>query len=254
MAKIPVLEKTIRLLETLAGENPYQSMTQLAKAHGISNTTCFRILKTLETANWVQHSHKGGYVLATGLLPLVHPLLKYQRLLEVTDPVMRQLSQEAGLAVKLTVRSGSEAVTIARVEAPRGIGVSGRVGARFGLVIGSSGACLLADATVEELTRLIERAPPEAWTHQGLESFRLRIKDVQSKGYCADLGGYHPQVHAVSAPIGNAKTQVLGALTVLGLPSDFAGKATPRLGQLVKKATEKCLDAIIRNKDSHEDY
>ena len=248
MAKIPVLEKSIRLLESLAGENSYQSMTQLAKAHGISNTTCFRILKTLEAANWVQARPKGGFMLAAGLLPLVHPLLKYQRLLEVTEPVMRQLAQDAGLAVKLTVRSGSEAVTISRVESPRGIGVSGRVGARFRLVIGSSGACLLADATAEEIAQLIEDAPADAWTHQGVEAFHHRLKDVKSKGYCADLGGYHPQVHAISAPIGNAPSAVLGALTVLGLPSDFSGKATPRLGQLVKAAAEDCLNQISKRK------
>ena len=88
--------------------------------------------------------------LSLGLLPVLEPLRRFEALAEVVNPVIRALALATRLTVKVTVRQGDDAVTIARCESPQGTSVGVRVGAAFPLAYGSSGAVLLCDLRRDE--------------------------------------------------------------------------------------------------------
>ncbi|MEX0774431.1 MAG: IclR family transcriptional regulator C-terminal domain-containing protein [Phycisphaeraceae bacterium] len=224
---IPMLRNAMSVLEALANQQPFRSMTHMAKTLAIAPATCYRILKTYEQADWVALDDQGRYVLSLGMLPLLGPLLRFEELAARLRPALQTLAQEARLSAKLTVRLGDDAATIARAESPKAMSISGRVGARFSLAVGSSGSALLAPLGDAEITALLERAPDTAWRHQSRQDLWTRIGQCRRQGWCRDTGSFHPQVHSLSAPLRAPYQNMTAALTILGLPDDF-GAGSPR--------------------------
>lgn len=237
-ANIPVLGKSIQVLEALASGTSHRSVAELARGLGIAPATCWRILKTLERADWVRPESGGGYGLSLGLLPLVEPLRRYESLASRWQGVLEELARATGLSVKLSVAVGDEAATVARAESPRAMSLSGRVGARFPLAVGSSGASLLSvrdDAAVEAV---IAGSPESVWRHQSARDVRARVRQVRRTGVCADRGSYHPQVYSLSTCVRDAVRGEVVAITLLGLPDEMTPRAVKAWTALLKRAAK----------------
>lgn len=218
---IPAVDSATRLVEVLSLDAGAHTVTELAERLDISVTTCFRILHTLENADWIYRSPQGGYHLSAGLIRLLTPVYRYQLLVGSLKPHLAALSEATQRSVKISVRQGDEAVTIHRVEFPHPYSLTSRVGARFALPYGSSGTALLLDFSDKELDALLKRAPAKVWQHQAREDFFRRLEECRSLGHCRDFGGFHPSIYTLSAPVRNAARRVECSVTLLGLHEDF---------------------------------
>ncbi len=218
---VPILHKTVRLLAILAGNCEPRSIQQLANAAGMATTSCFRVLSTLEQERWIIRPGAGhvGYRLGMGLLPLLASLRNHQRLFERSGPGLQRLADHTGMGVKLSIREGAEAVTVQRAEPADAVAVTNPVGSRFGVVLGSTGAALLAGLDAATLSRVIERSPAEAWRRQTPDDLRRRVHHCVDQGYCFDRGSYHPQLGGLSAPIRHPELSL--AVTITGMLSDL---------------------------------
>ena len=219
---VPALECAMQILAALAEGPADSSSLGLARQLEISQSTCYRILKTLQAADWITPDEQGGYRFSLGLLPFVKPLMGIERVVAALGPVMRELSRTTGLTVKCSVRQGLEQVTIARVESSQPLAVSSPVGSRFPVVLGASGACLLARLEPVALDALIRHADQQKlWDRESAEELRQRIASCLRDGYCENIG-HHPQgIDTISAPLPVGGESY--ALTLIGLRGDFAG-------------------------------
>ena len=245
---IPALSKSISVLKAIAGGMQNYSIAELAREVGVAHTTCYRIVQTLVDADWLRpRAGGGGYELSYGLLPMVEPFLNHRVLIDTICPVVEQLVAKTGLSAKLSVRQGDDAVTVYRVESPLPMSLSGRVGVRFSLVYGSSGACLLSILPDARVDRIIEQSPDAAWKHQKPSDVRKRIISVRENNYCTDLGKFHPQVHTISSPLYDGHGKMLAALTILGLPEDMNAQSNDDHIKALLRATSRCNQLIKRD-------
>lgn len=241
MDVIPSVEKAIRVVHAVAAEGGRSSIAELARAVGVAQTTCYRIVQTLTAADWIRPRSAGpGYSLSMGLLPLLEPFVHYQSLVETVREPLQNLSRQTALALKVSVRRADEAVTIYRVESPRPMGVSGRVGARFHLAIGSSGSALLSALSAAEIEQILTGAPAAAWERQTPADVRARVEAVRRDGTCVDPGSFHPTIQTISAPLQDASGTVIAAVTVLGMPGDFDGRRLPQTAQALRSVMRRC--------------
>ncbi len=242
---IPILERTIRLLEAVAQGRATGSIARMSRELDIPTTSCYRIIRTLQDADWLRMREAGqGYEMSFGLLPLVWAFDHHRALMGHIEPFLAQLAKAAELSGKVTVRRGEQAVTVLRADSDRPIAITGRLGVRFHLAQGSSGAALLSGLEADALLRIIDSAPPEAWQHQQPGQLRRRITHCRRYRWCIDRGGYQPGIHTMSGPIRDRDGQVRAAITLLGMPGDFDGAARRRIaGQLIN-ALDQCEQAI----------
>jgi DNA-binding IclR family transcriptional regulator len=178
---------------------------------------------------------------------MVEPFLNHRVLIDTISPVVEQLVQRTSLAAKLSVRQGDDAITVYRVESPKPMSLSGRVGVRFSLIYGSSGACLLSALSDKRIARIIDEAPAEAWKHQTPGDVLKRIAFVRQDGTSADMGQFHPQVHTISAPLFDGEGTMLASLTLLGLPEDMNEAGLGEHRKLLLKAATRCNQLIKRD-------
>ena len=246
---IPVLSKAIRVVEAVARERPFRSITQLGKALMIAPATCYRIVKTLEHEDWLRLDEQGRPALSPGLLPVLEPLLAFDRLASVAQPALEELARRVGLSAKLSIRLGDEAAAIARAESPAAMSLSGRVGARFPLAVGSSGAALLSAMEDQAIETILGRSPEHAWAHQDRRDVRERIAECRATGCCADHGSYRRHVHSVSVALGPIAGQPAATITILGLPDDFAEHRHEELRSHLRHAARALAAAAPGAKD-----
>lgn len=245
---IPVLDKALRLIQSLAGRNAETTSAELVRELRISPSTCYRILQTLVAHNWLRQAGSGRYAFSTGMLPLLRPLSDYQRLFDSLQEPLDLLVKETGLTAKISVKQGEQAVTVFRVESPRGLSPSSKVGAAFPLAYGSSGACLMSGLDDEEIALILKTSPQEVWRLQTVEDVTSRVRSVRKSGTCYDPGQFQSPVHGVSAPVFMEENQIFAALTLVGWKEDFFGKRLQKLQTLARSCAASCSAKLTKGR------
>lgn len=236
---IPSLVKAIDVMEAVADGRGGTSVSALAKSLGLSQTTCYRIIQTFCSRDWLRTRSGGGYAVSHGMLPILRCITPRQQLIETLRPVVEALATQTGVSAKAAVREGDLAVTLVRAEAPSPMALSGRVGATFSLALGSSGSALLAELSDEDIRRVIENAPAHVWEKQTSKDVWKRVRECRRKGHCRDFGGYKSHIYTISAPIRGEDGSALAALTIMGLPDEFSEANLKRLTSALRAAADE---------------
>ena len=115
-------------------------------------------------------------------------------IVEVVQPVLRELSAATGESATFYVREGKQRICMARVEGPKSIRHHVRVGAALPLELGSPGRVLLA----------FSGEPGEPY------------ESVRRAGYMLSLGERDAEVSSISAPVYGINWTLQGAICISG--------------------------------------
>ncbi len=241
---VPVLRKAVRVLEAVAQSSGDATAKSLAASLRISPTTCYRILQSFVAEGWLRPAANGTFELSFGLVPLLRPLLRHELLIETVREPLARLAKTTGLTAKLTVRQVDDAVTIHSAASPKGTAITSRVGSVVSLAFGSSGAAFLSALPDADIARILDAAPTEAWKHQERADVLRRVREVRKSGCCFDGGSYQPQINTLSAPLYAPDRGLLGVVTLLGFPADFAATVRPALIRELKYTAGGCNQLI----------
>ncbi|MDR2673548.1 MAG: helix-turn-helix domain-containing protein [Opitutaceae bacterium] len=237
---VPVLLKALRVFAAIARGETEPTTKGLAVTLGISPTTCYRILQSFLAGGWLRAGAGGTFGLSLGLVPLMHPLLRHELLIDTIREPLTALARATGMTAKLSIRQGDSAVTVFVASSPRATAISSQVGAVFPLALGSSGAAILAALPEAEAARILDAAPAEAWRYQKRAAAERRVRECRRAGCCFDTGSYQPQLHTASATVQAAQHGLLGSITLLGFPHDFAPESRPSLLRELKFTAGGC--------------
>lgn len=236
---VPSVDASIRLLSLIAtgdGGGPIQAV---ARRLAITNSSCFRILRTLKDAGWVSEKTSSERTIGPTLLELVRVDDVEGRLITATREPIRSLALATGLACKLSARRGTQAVTLDRAEPASPISITSPAGSTFTLCLGASGAVLASQLSADELDQAIVSEKSSAtWRHQSVASFRARVAHARRNGWAMDRGSYHPNIHSISRAIRSGSNGLLGAVTLLGMSGDFQPGRVRKLQPLLRRCVE----------------
>ena len=129
---IPAVDKTIQLLQVLAGRDATQS--ELSRELGITMSSAYRILMTLQHHNWVRKKSGASYALSEGILPLLHGVAEDMSVLERACRQVADIAENRNMACKLSIRRGGEQLTYFRAEPPGPVSLTGQSGSTFPLI------------------------------------------------------------------------------------------------------------------------
>lgn len=217
---IPILEKSIGLLKSVAASETGQTVKHLSESLKIPSATCYRIVRTLVKHDWLYEKAKGEFHLAYGFAQLARSYAEIEHLLNLIMPRLSALAAATGLSAKVSLREGNNAVTAARAEPLRVNAISSPVGAQFPLISGSAGAILLAALSDEEVERMLRSLPQEQYRDLKIEAVIKRVRQARRDGTCWELGQQHPSIYAVSVPL-KLGLSIHASLSLVGWPDEF---------------------------------
>lgn len=220
---IQVIERMMKLLDTLSYHHDPISLKQLALETGLHPSTAHRILAAMASAGFVERAEPGTYRLGIRLLELGNIVKSRINIRDSAMPLMQQLHQRLGESINLGVRQGDEIVYVERTSSGRSsVRVVHLVGARAPLHVTAVGKLYLAEGSAESVrdyarrTGLPGRTPASITNLAALEKELARVR---RHGVAFDKEEIELGLRCVAAPVRDDAGHLVAGLSV-SAPAD----------------------------------
>ena len=246
----PALSRGLAVLREIAARPEGAGAAELARKLGIPRATLYRLLGTLVAGGFAQPAPglPARYVLGPALGRIAGTREPERDLVDLARPVMDALARELGETVKLVVRDGFEALTVAVSLPRRDSCIASRVGTRLPLYVGASQRLLLAHAPPPVRDRVLagplDRVASRTITHPG--RLRAELDALAARRAFASHGEGVEGVGATAVLIGAPRAEPKAALVAVYV---FASQGQRRLAD-VRRATIRAADAITAAVDA----
>ena len=212
------------MIRALSAPGSGLTLTEVARASGLTRASARRFLLTLERLGYVR-GHRRLFALTPRVLELGYSYLSSLSLPEIAEPHLERLAQQVHESSSVSVLDGDEIVYVARVPTKRIMTVSISVGTRFPAYATSMGRVLLAELDGAELDSFLERAELRPLTDGTLTSaaaLREELARVRRQGWALVDQELEVGLRSVASPIRDPSRRTVAAVNV----SAHAGRST----------------------------
>ncbi len=208
LREIPALERSIRLVGTLATAAEAVGVTELADRIGIPKGVAHRYLSALEEAGWVE-SDGGRYRLGPELLGILSRSLRTRSLLGTAEPVLREVWREARETVTLSAYAALHRTYLWQLECPEEIHSHVEVEHSLPLHVGATGRDILSRLDGADHVEYRAAHPEFPWGE-----IERTLGQVRRLGYSVSEEERLPGVLSIAAPVTSAGGAVRSACSV----------------------------------------
>lgn len=213
---VPALERADSVLNLLMNE-PYQwTLSDLSKKLGISKSTLYSLLVTLERLQWVNRDREDTYAIGSALGRFGSAFFRQYDLTEdfrrLAEPVMKKLQE----SIQLAVLEGSDVLYLAKVEAPSPVQMVSGPGVRFPAHATGLGKSLLGGLSEDQLVSLFPQESLSKITVHTIGSRDALFQEIdkgRQDGYTTDIQEGIMGFCCVAAPIRNTGGAILAAVS-----------------------------------------
>ena len=191
---VVAVRRAMSILAAFGVDDTHLSLAELSRRTGCHRSTVLRLARTLAMDDYLAQRADGTWRLARAAGWLGACYQATFNVVEVVQPVLRELSAATGESATFYVREGKQRICMARVEGPKSIRHHVRVGAALPLELGSPGRVLLA----------FSGEPGEPY------------ESVRRAGYMLSLGERDAEVSSISAPVYGINWTLQGAICISG--------------------------------------
>lgn len=224
--KIKSIDKTLDLLEFLSIDDQEIGITEISKKLHMGLSTVHRILTTLKSRGYViQNQQTTKYRLGIKLFELGCAVQSINRLVEITKPHLKQLSQSTNETANLAILEGKEVIYLDTIGSPEILRTEIMAGTRISAHCTALGKVLLAFISNREFESLYKSDEPlfslTFKSISSLEKLKKRLKKVKKQGYAVDIEEYKIGVNCIGVPIFGRSGEAIAATSVTGPASRF---------------------------------
>jgi len=229
-------------------------LTDVADETGLSKPTVHRLLAGLAKVGLIeQDSEKNLFYLSFEMFALGAAAANRYGLVDIARDHMARLESRTNDTVFLSVRSGTEAICVHRIEGSYPIKVlTLAVGDRRPLGVGAGSLALLAFQPDEEVERIIEANRVRVKALPGFSPPQLHkmVETTRQAGYAFNQGRIIPGMYAIGVPVMDLAGRPITAISVAAITSRLEGERRAKIVQWLKdeaKALEKRMVALTAN-------
>ncbi len=234
---VPVVRSTFRILEELARSDA-AGLQEITRNTGISKSTVFRILVTLQDLGYVLRDGNRNYRVSPALGRLVGEETVNETLRHLAVPAMLDLRNRFGETVNLGVRQFDKVTYLEVVPSEFALRLQESRGASVPAHASALGKAMLAfspEDVVKELIRGRQLAKVTPNTISSPEALLAELRRVAAAGVAFDRGEGSLLAVCIAAPILGPDGHALAALSLSGPASRFnPGKESPAVAALLK--------------------
>ena len=224
---IEALERGLSVLEVFSRESPSLSMTEITEHAGLTKSTAFRVIHTLEGLGYLKRDPETKrYRPGLKVLRLGFNALNSLEMGQVAQPYLKALSAQCGETTNMTVRDEKDIVYVVRNKTQQILAVDLRLGSRLPVYCTSMGKAQLIDFSRSELVDLLGEGPYPARgpnTITTLDGLIVELEKVRWQGYAINDEELAAGLRAVAAPVRGYQNEVVAAINV-SIPSARASR------------------------------
>ena len=224
--------RVLALMLAFSADKNTLTARDLAAATGIALPSVYRYITLLRETGLLAGDERGRYRLSARLIGLARAAEAAESIIDIADPIMRELAAETGETVILVRLIGRSAVCVHRVQSAQRLRISFEPGQPLPLERGASARLLLSglapEVRREYLTPLAERDPEAAARFE-----EKAVRDAR-RGYAVSEEELEKGVWAVSAPVLQGKRMI----AVITVPSPLVRAPQPLQQKLIDQVRD----------------
>ncbi len=212
------LERGLAVIRAFGPESPELTLTEVAKATGLTRAAARRFLLTLVELGYVRNDGR-SFALRPRVLELGYAYLSGLSITDVAQPHVEDLVARIHESSSISVLDGHDVVYVVRVPTKRIMTVAISVGTRFPAYCTSMGRVLLAFQSDEEIDRYrteVELRPLTRQTVVAPEALRALLRGVCSQGYALVDQEMEDGLRSIAVPVRDPSGAVVAAMNVSG--------------------------------------
>lgn len=240
------VDRAAALLLALGESAGEAGVTELARRLGLHKSTASRLLATLEKRGLVEQDEESGkYRLGMIVMRLAERAERTLDLRAIAGPELERLARSTHETTGIGVCSGDQFVTVAQVDGPNLVALGDWTGRGAPLHATAGGKVLLAALPEREVMRLVRRGLPRLAerTITDLEPLLEELARIRRRGFATAFGEFDPGLHALAAPVHDARGAVVAAVNVWGPAFRLTARRVPELAadlrQVAAAVTER---------------
>ena len=238
---VPVVRSTFRILQEL-GRAELLGLSEITQRTGISKSTVFRILSTLQELGYVLRDASRNYRISPTLAQLAGQEAAGEALRRLALPHMLLLRDKYGETVNLGVRYFDKVTYLEVVPSEFALRLEEVRGASVPVHASSLGKAILAFSPRSAVEHLVRGRPLERITPSTIcdaDELLAELKRVKNAGIAFDRGEGSVLAICVGAPILDGQGNAIAALSISGPAQRFRPKKdSPVIASLLNATTE----------------
>lgn len=215
---IQSLARASAILREIVSHREGIGLAQLSKTVGLHSSTVFHLVRTLVALGYVrQDESRSAYRAGPLIFELAHAAFDEAELASVASPYLDELAMRTGETSHLAIRSGTDALVIAKTDGLGAFRMVERTGITRPAHATALGKILLAALTPANFKLYIELNTLDPVTSRTIVDPQLllaEIEKVRSAGVALDEGEFHPEIRCAAVPVWNFTGQVVAALGI----------------------------------------
>ncbi|MFE4896033.1 IclR family transcriptional regulator [Peribacillus butanolivorans] len=234
-------EKTLEILDLFDFETRTLTVPQIADKLEQPQSSVYRHLRLLKEKGYIMETNDGYYKLGYKFLKFAKIVKLDTNISVISQPAMRQLTQDTGETSILLISSNLQAVCLDTVPSGHPIKVSSEQGQIIPLYGGASSKALLAYLDQEILYQLFHQGLVQKHTDHtiiDLEELEKNLEEVRSKGYAFSDSEIDEGVVSYGVPVYDSGDQVIASLSIAGPRERMLKKDEKQLITDLMKAVE----------------
>jgi IclR family acetate operon transcriptional repressor len=241
------LEKSLAILEYLAGSPDGLGLAQIATDLNQSRSGCHRTLQELIRFGYVrQLPQRGDYALTTRLASMGLSFLSKSGVVDIAQPVIHRLAQATEELVRLAIVDGERLTLVAKAQGARaGLLYDPDMGIDLRLSCSAAGHAWLMtlpeDVAIEYVTRQ-GMGPPRHFGPNAPTSVRALLKLLdghRKRRFSVIQDMYAPGMSSMAAPVQRPGEAATGVVVVAGPSSRLTLQRMQQFGPALVAAGEE---------------
>lgn len=218
---VPGLLRGLATLKLFTPASQSLSLSQIAKALGITRSAAFRTVYTLTHEGCLLYDERSqSYALGPGVMRLTYGYFATREVVEIAQPELARLRERTGWSVHLGVLDGTSVMYLIRIPGPRHESSIIHVGSRLPARATTLGRVLLAGLDPQEILNRYRpaaaTAAPQA-TGLGVQKVTEILRQAKADAAAevvSHIGDFEAGIISVAAPVRTMSGQVVAAINV----------------------------------------
>lgn len=197
----------LAVMEVFSEQRRRLSITEVAEAASTSKATARRILRSLVASGYADFDGH-TFDLTPRVLRLGYAYLSSRSIIQLAEPILRELRSKSGLSASMSVLDGDEIVIVARAPTDQLVTIRTDIGNRLPAFCTSMGRAILSvmpDDEVEHILSSGRTKPLTPKTETGTERLLGIIREIRVQGYSLVNQEIETGLVSMAMPVRNSR-------------------------------------------------
>ncbi len=243
--KVPAVEQASKVLLCLAKSKSPMNLTSICKEVGIHKSKGYGILNTLMEFGFVKRDPDTKlYSLGPALIYLAYKVLDEMDYKTVSEPFLRELSEQTNCAAFFGLIASNYVYVIAKCDPNPGINLTIPLGYRFPITYGAIGKAIFASISDAEREEMLKSGELYFHGHKKEPDLKRLYQEAdfyRKNGFALDLCEMSPQFIGIASCVYAIKSKLVGLVFIVGV---FEKDKVYDFGKKVRECAQKISYAL----------